>query len=305
MDQASDFKGGLGIREAVEVVDPGGVLEAETVLTQQGGLERQASGVRAGQGPEVPDGERHGVPGSGIRDAWGRLPLGGCQLVEGGIGHVAERAVRIEGSDTLVGLARSGGVAGGDADVCENPPGVGVVGRKLYRDFQMGAGLGGAAQAEQETAPVDVDPAILRIDVESPGDSVEGVVGSVDMPQGHGQGDPGPRVVGVQVHQVFEDQDGPGELAQLIQGDAEVQEQVGGVGRSDPGQFQQLDTLPDLTALAEGDGGIHRLETRRDPAGRNGLQRGAWVHPHFRFLEFYFPQLFVDLPADESARTRR
>jgi hypothetical protein len=83
----------------------------------------------------------------------------------------------------------------------------------------------------------------------------------------------------VQVHQVFEDQDGPGELAELVQGDAEVQEQVGGVGRSGPGQFQPLDTLPDLTALAEGDGGVHRLETRRDPADLKGLQRGAGTAP--------------------------
>ena len=40
------------------------------------------------------------------------------------------------------------------------------------------------------------------------------------MSQGHGQGDPSPRVVGVQVHQVFEDQDSPGELAQFVRGDA-------------------------------------------------------------------------------------
>jgi hypothetical protein len=104
-------------------------------------------GVGAGQGTEVTDGERHSVQGIGIRDACGRLLLGGCQLVEGGIGHVAERAVGIEGSDPLVGLARSGWVAGGDADVGEDPPSVGVIGRELYRNFQMGAGLGGAAQA--------------------------------------------------------------------------------------------------------------------------------------------------------------
>ena len=53
MDQAGDFEGGEGIGEAVEVVDPGGVLEAEAVLTEQGGLERQALGVGAGQGTEV------------------------------------------------------------------------------------------------------------------------------------------------------------------------------------------------------------------------------------------------------------
>jgi len=257
VDQAGYFEGRKGIGEAVEVVDPGRVLEAETVLTQQGGLKRQALGVGAGQGTEVADGEGHGGEGIGIRDAWGRLLLGGGQLVEGSIGHVAERAVRIEVSDPLVGLARAGGVAGGDADVSEHSPSVGVVGRELHRDLQMGAGLGGAAQAEQEAAPVDVGPAILRIEVESPGDGIEGVVGSVHMTQGHGQGNPGPRVVGVQVHQVIEDQDGPGEIAQLVQGDAEVQEQVGGVGCPGPCQFQQLDTLPDLTALAEGDGCVH------------------------------------------------
>lgn len=273
MDQAGDFEGGQGRGEAVEVVDPGRVLEAEAVLTEQGGLERQALGVGAGQGTEVADGERHGGQGSGIRDARGRLLLGGCQLVEGGIGHVAERALRIEGSDPLVGLSRSGWVAFGDTDVGENPPGVGVMGRELHRDLQMGAGLGGAAQTEQETAPVDVRPAIPRIEVESPGDGIEGVVGSVDMPQGHGQGDPGPRVVGVQVHQVFEDQNCPWELAQPVQGDAEVQEQVGGVGCPGSDQFQHLDTFPDLTALAEGDGGVHRLETRRDPADRESLPR--------------------------------
>jgi hypothetical protein len=60
VDQAGDFEGGEGIREAVEVVDLGGVLEAEAVLTQQGGLERQALGVGAGQGTEVTDGEPHG-----------------------------------------------------------------------------------------------------------------------------------------------------------------------------------------------------------------------------------------------------
>jgi hypothetical protein len=52
--------------------------------------------------------------------------------------------VRIEGPDPLVGLARSGGVTGGDADVGEDSPGVGVMGRELHRDLQMGAGLGGA-----------------------------------------------------------------------------------------------------------------------------------------------------------------
>jgi len=99
------------------------------------------------------------------------------------------------------------------------------------------------------------------------------------MPQSNGQGNPGPRVVGVQVHQVFEDMDSPGEVPQLVQDDAEVQEQVGGVGRSGSGQFQQLDTLPDLAALAEGYGGIHRLETRRDPADLKGLRRGAGTAP--------------------------
>lgn len=50
MYQAGDFEGGEGNREAVEVVNPGGVLEAETVLTEQGGLERQPLGVGAGNG---------------------------------------------------------------------------------------------------------------------------------------------------------------------------------------------------------------------------------------------------------------
>jgi hypothetical protein len=53
VDQAGDFEGRQGIGEAVEVVDPGGVQEAETVLTEQGGLEHQALGVGAGQGTEV------------------------------------------------------------------------------------------------------------------------------------------------------------------------------------------------------------------------------------------------------------
>jgi hypothetical protein len=53
VDQAGDFERGEGIREAVKVVDPGGGVEAETVLTEQGGLERQALGVGAGQGAEV------------------------------------------------------------------------------------------------------------------------------------------------------------------------------------------------------------------------------------------------------------
>lgn len=37
MDQAGDFEGGEGIGETVEGVDAGGVLESETVLTEQGG----------------------------------------------------------------------------------------------------------------------------------------------------------------------------------------------------------------------------------------------------------------------------
>lgn len=53
MDQAGDFEGGEEIGEAVEVVDPGGLVEAETVLAEQGGLEREALGVGAGQGAEV------------------------------------------------------------------------------------------------------------------------------------------------------------------------------------------------------------------------------------------------------------
>jgi hypothetical protein len=80
-------------------------------------------------------------------------------------------------------------------------------------------------------------------------------------------------VVGVQVYQTFEDEYGPWELVQLIQGHAEVQEKVGGVGRSGSGQFGQLDTFPDLTALAEGNGGVHRLETRRDPTDRKCFAR--------------------------------
>ena len=41
-----------------------------------------------------------------------------------------------------------------------------------------------------------------------------------------------------------------------------------GVGGSGPGGFEQLEGFPDLTALAQGDGGVHRLESRRDPVDR-------------------------------------
>jgi hypothetical protein len=50
MDEAGDFDGGEGIGEVVEVVDPGGVLEAETVLTPQGSLKSEALAVGAGEG---------------------------------------------------------------------------------------------------------------------------------------------------------------------------------------------------------------------------------------------------------------
>ncbi len=46
-----------------------------------------------------------------------------------------------------------------------------------------------------------------------------------------------------------------------------------GVGGSGPGGFESLEGFPDLTALAKGDGGVHRLKTRRDPADRKRLPR--------------------------------
>jgi len=46
-----------------------------------------------------------------------------------------------------------------------------------------------------------------------------------------------------------------------------------GVGGSGPAGFEQLEAFPDLTALAEGDGGVRRLETWRDPVGRQRFPR--------------------------------
>jgi hypothetical protein len=67
MDQAGDFESGEGLGETVEVVDPGGVLEAEAVLTEQGGLEGEALGVEGFVGP-VHVSQRHaeGDPTQGM-----------------------------------------------------------------------------------------------------------------------------------------------------------------------------------------------------------------------------------------------
>lgn len=45
MDQAGDFESDQGIGEAVDSVDAGGVLESESVLTEQGSLEGEALGA--------------------------------------------------------------------------------------------------------------------------------------------------------------------------------------------------------------------------------------------------------------------
>jgi hypothetical protein len=113
MDQAGDFESDQGIGEAVDSVDAGRVLEAETVLTQQGRLEGEALGVGTGQGTEVTDGPVH-------------------------------------------------------------------------------------------------------------------------MSQRHAEGDPTPGVIRVQIRQVFEDENGLLEVAEFIPGDAEVQQEIGGVRGSGP-----------------------------------------------------------------------
>jgi hypothetical protein len=50
MEQAGDFEAGLGIGEVVEVVDPGGVLEAEAGLNGHGGEARRRAVPLPGSG---------------------------------------------------------------------------------------------------------------------------------------------------------------------------------------------------------------------------------------------------------------
>jgi hypothetical protein len=73
-------------------------------------------------------------------------------LLEGGVGDIAEGTVRIKAADPLVGDACGGRITGGDVDLGQDPPRMGVVGGELHGELNAGSGLEWASHAEQETA---------------------------------------------------------------------------------------------------------------------------------------------------------
>jgi hypothetical protein len=137
--------------------------------------------------------------------------------------------------------------------------------------FQVCTGFGGAAHPEEDSAEVQLRPWIGGIAGNGTSEAFEGGGGVSSPAFGDSQGDRASDVVGFQLQESFEDWDCPSVFGEFVEGDAEVEEQVRGVGSPVSSEFKELDAIPDLSPLAEGDGRRHRVEAGCHPADGEGV----------------------------------